>query len=107
MTTQQVQAIIDVKSENFHEILEESILDSSTTDQASSYEQLIAANERLKINISKIFTEFVNKARLEQEANGDTKKRKIKHDDENEDEENGEDDDDNDAEPSDNDEEEQ
>jgi hypothetical protein len=78
MATQQVQAIINVKSENFHQILEESILDSSTTDQSSSYEQLIAANERLKTNISKIFTEFVNKARLEQQANGDKNKRKIK-----------------------------
>ena len=68
MATQRVQATIDVKSENFHEILEESIVDSS------SYEGLIAANERLKSNISKIFTEFVNKARLEQEANGDQKK---------------------------------
>jgi hypothetical protein len=77
MTTQQVQATINVKSENFHQILEESILDSPATDQSSSYDQLIAANERLKINISKIFTEFVNKARLEQEANGDNKKRKI------------------------------
>jgi len=74
MSAQQVvRATIDVKSENFHQILEESLLDSST-----SYDELIAANERLKINISKILTEFVNKARLEQEANGDQKKRKIK-----------------------------
>ena len=72
MATQQVQATIDVKSENFHLVLEESILGSS------SYDELIAANERLKANVSKIFTEFVNKARLEQEANGDNKKRKIK-----------------------------
>jgi hypothetical protein len=78
MATQQVQATIDVKSENFHQILEESILGSSTKDQLSSYDELIAANERLKANVSKIFTEFVNKARLEQEANGDNKKRKIK-----------------------------
>ena len=55
MTTQRVQVTIDVKSENFHQILEESIPDSSTTDQSSSYEGLIAANERLKTNISKIF----------------------------------------------------
>ena len=74
MAAQQVQAVIDVKPENFHQVIEESI----ATDQTSSYEQLIAANERLKMNISKIFTEFVNKARLEQEANGDQKKRKIK-----------------------------
>jgi hypothetical protein len=78
MSRQQVQATIYVKSEGFHQVLEESVLDSSTTDQSSSYEQLIAANERLRINISKIFTEFVNKARLEQETNGDKKKRKIK-----------------------------
>jgi hypothetical protein len=78
MATHQVQATIDVKSENFHQVLEESVLDSSTTDQSSSYAELIAANERLKMNLSKIFTEFVNKARLEQEANGDKKKRKIK-----------------------------
>jgi hypothetical protein len=73
MSAQQVRATIDVKSENFHQILEESLLDPST-----SYEELIAANERLKINISKILTEFVNKARLEQETNGDQKKRKLK-----------------------------
>lgn len=78
MATQQVQATIVVKSENFHQKLEESIVDSSTTDQGSSYEQLIAANERLRTSISKIFTEFVNKARLEQATNGDEKKRKIK-----------------------------
>jgi hypothetical protein len=77
MATQQVQAKIDVESENFHQVLEESVLDSPTTDQSFSYEQLIAANERLKTNISKIFTEFVNTARLEQQANGDKKKRKI------------------------------
>jgi len=81
MTTQQVQATISVKSENFHQILEESVLDSSASDQSSSYEQLIAANERLKTNISKIFTEFVNKARLEQETNGDKLKRKIERND--------------------------
>jgi hypothetical protein len=74
MAAQQVRAVIDVKSENFHQILEESI----GTEQSTSYEQLIAANERLKMDISKIFTEFVNKARQEQGTNGDEKKRKIK-----------------------------
>ncbi|CAF3467970.1 unnamed protein product [Rotaria sp. Silwood1] len=114
MTTAKVQAIISVKSENFHQTFEESIHDSSTTNQLSSYEGLIAANERLKGNISKIFTEFVNKARLEQETNGDKKKRKLKHDDDekeddDEEEEEAEDgvDDDDDAELSDNNEEEQ
>ena len=78
MSTEKVQATITIKSENFHQNLEESILDTSSTDQSLSYEELIAANEHLKTNISKIFTEFVNQARLEQEANGDTKKRKTK-----------------------------
>jgi hypothetical protein len=74
MTAQQVRAVIDIKAENFHQVFEESI----GSEQSSSYEQLIAANERLKTNISKILTEFVNKARQEQEVNGDQKKRKIK-----------------------------
>ena len=74
MTAEQVRAVIDVKSENFHQVLEESV----GTEQSGSYEQLIAANERLKAEVSKIFTEFVNKARQEQETNGDQKKRKIK-----------------------------
>lgn len=74
MTTQQVQAVVDVKSENFHQVVQESI----GTDSAISYEQLIDANERLRVQLSKIFTEFVNKARLEQETNGDQKKRKAK-----------------------------
>ncbi|CAF1538571.1 unnamed protein product [Rotaria sordida] len=109
MPTEKVQATISVKSENFYQTLEESIVNSATTNQSSSYAELIAANERLKGNISKIFTEFVNKARLEQEANGDKKK----HDDEKEDDEEDEDeeeeneDDDDDAGSSDNNEEEQ
>ncbi|CAF3719427.1 unnamed protein product [Rotaria sordida] len=113
MPTEKVQATISVKSENFYQTLEESIVNSATTNQSSSYAELIAANERLKGNISKIFTEFVNKARLEQEANGDKKKRKIKHDDEKEDDEEDEDeeeeneDDDDDAGSSDKNEEEQ
>lgn len=74
MAAEGVRAVVDVKSENFHQVVEESVGTSSTT----SYEQLIAANERLRIQLSKIFTEFVNKARLEQEANGDQKKRKAK-----------------------------
>lgn len=78
MSTQQVQATIQVKSENLNQVLEESIADSSTADQASSYEALISANERLKTNVSKIFTEFVNKARLEQQSNSVETKRKIK-----------------------------
>ncbi|CAF1290928.1 unnamed protein product [Adineta steineri] len=98
MAVQQVQATIDVKSENFHQVLGESIVDSSTGDV---YEGLIAANERLKSDISKIFTEFVNKARAEQETNGDQKKRKIKHDDD-EIEDDIEDGDDDDAGSSDN-----
>ena len=82
MTTEKVQARITVKSENFDQVFEESVLDSSTTEQSSSYESLIAANERLRTNLSKVLTEFVNKARLEQEANGgDQKKRKIKRND--------------------------
>ncbi|CAF2975933.1 unnamed protein product [Rotaria sp. Silwood2] len=109
MATEKVQATISVKSENFHQTFEESIFDSSTTNQLSSYEELIAANERLKGNISKIFTEFVNKARLEQEANGDKKKRKIKHDDDekDDDDEEGEEEDGDAAESSDNNEDEQ
>ncbi|CAF2523259.1 unnamed protein product [Rotaria sp. Silwood2] len=109
MATEKVQATISVKSENFHQTFEESIFDSSTTNQLSSYEELIAANERLKVNISKIFTEFVNKARLEQEANGDKKKRKIKHDDDekDDDDEEGEEEDGDAAESSDNNEDEQ
>ncbi|CAF1538813.1 unnamed protein product [Rotaria sordida] len=109
MPTEKVQATISVKSENFYQTLEESIVNSATTNQSSSYAELIAANERLKGNISKIFTEFVNKARLEQEANGDKKK----HDDEKEDDEEDEDedeeneDDDDDAGSSDKNEEEQ
>ncbi|UJR15498.1 hypothetical protein I4U23_002441 [Adineta vaga] len=107
MTTSKVQAILNVKSEQFHQILEESVLDSSTKDSSSSYEGLIAANQRLKSNISKILTEFVNKARLEQNANGDQKKRKLEHDDDNGDDEENQDeqeddDDDDDAELSDN-----
>jgi hypothetical protein len=74
MTAQQVRVVIDVKSENFHQVLEESV----GTEESGSYEQLIAANERLKAEVSKIFTEFVNKARQEQDTNGDQKKRKIK-----------------------------
>lgn len=74
MAAEQVRAVVDVKSENFHQVVEESI----ATDSTTFYEQLIAANERLRIQLSKIFTEFVNKARLEQEANGDQKKRKTK-----------------------------
>lgn len=74
MTTQQVRAVVDVKSENFHQVVEESV----AIDSSNSYEQLIDANERLRVQLSKIFTEFVNKARAEQEANGDQKKRKAK-----------------------------
>ena len=74
MAAEQVRAVVDVNSEKFHQVVEEPI----ATDSTTSYEQLIAANERLRIQLSKIFTEFVNKARLEQEANGDQKKRKIK-----------------------------
>ena len=44
MTAQQVRVVIDVKSENFHQVLEESV----GTEESGSYEQLIAANERLK-----------------------------------------------------------
>lgn len=75
MTAEKVQAKICVKSENFEQILEESVVDSTAT---KSYDTLIAANERLRLGISKILTEFVNKARLEQETNGDEKKRKLK-----------------------------
>ncbi|CAF1306858.1 unnamed protein product [Adineta steineri] len=103
MAVQRVQATINVKSENFQQILGESIVDSSTGDV---YEGLIAANERLKSDISKIFTEFVNKARAEQETNADQKKRKIKHDDD-EIEDDIEDGDDDDAGSSDNNEEDQ
>lgn len=78
MSAQKVQATIEVKSENFNQTLQETTADSSITDQTSFYESLIAANERLRINISKIFTEFVDKARLEQQASGTEKKRKIK-----------------------------
>jgi len=75
MTMDKVQAKINVKSENFEQVLEEPVVDSTTT---KSYDELIAANERLRLGISKIFTEFVNKARLEQEANGDSEKKKRK-----------------------------
>lgn len=126
MSTQKVEASVTVKSENFHQNFEESINGSSTVKESSLfYEELIAANERLKASLSKVFTEFVNKARLEQESNGDKKKRKTQRnclfvisveriyfvylfflDDEDEEEEVQEDEDD-DAESSDNDEEEQ
>ncbi|CAF2990079.1 unnamed protein product [Rotaria socialis] len=110
MTTQKVEATIDVKSENFHQTFEESILDSSTSKESCSYEELIAANERLKANLSKVFTEFVNKARLEQNVDVDQKKRKNQRDDgEEEDEEQQQDgdDDEDDAGSSDNDEQEE
>lgn len=86
MTTDKVQARINVKSENFEQVLEEPVVDSKT------YDELIAANERLRLGISKIFTEFVNKARLEQETNGDNekKKRKLKQDDDEEEQEENE-----------------
>lgn len=73
MTTSQVQATIDVKSEQFHEKLEETVVNSSSL----LYDGLISANERLKSNISKILTEFVNKARLEQGTDVEKKKRKL------------------------------
>lgn len=94
MTTDKVQARINVKSENFEQVLEEPVVDSKT------YDELIAANERLRLGISKIFTEFVNKARLEQETNGDNekKKRKLKQDDDEEEEENENEEEDNDDE---------
>ncbi|CAF2054782.1 unnamed protein product [Rotaria magnacalcarata] len=112
MATQKVEATINVKSENFHQTFEESILDSSTSKESCSYEQLIAANERLKANLSKVFTEFVNKARVEQNADVDQKKRKKQRDDgeeEEEDEEQQQDggDDEDDAGSSDNDEQEE
>ncbi|CAF2054780.1 unnamed protein product [Rotaria magnacalcarata] len=108
MATQKVEATINVKSENFHQTFEESILDSSTSKESCSYEQLIAANERLKANLSKVFTEFVNKARVEQNADVDQKKRDDGEEEE-EDEEQQQDggDDEDDAGSSDNDEQEE
>ncbi|CAF1290426.1 unnamed protein product [Adineta ricciae] len=102
MTTSQVQVTIDVKSEQFHQKLEETIVDSSSL----LYDGLISANERLKSNISKILTEFVNKARLEQGTDAEKKKRKLENDDDDENEDEPEDEDE-DAASSDNNEEEQ
>ncbi|CAF2990058.1 unnamed protein product [Rotaria socialis] len=106
MTTQKVEATIDVKSENFHQTFEESILDSSTSKESCSYEELIAANERLKANLSKVFTEFVNKARLEQNVDVDQKKRDDGEEEDEEQQQDGDDDED-DAGSSDNDEQEE
>ncbi|CAF1323595.1 unnamed protein product [Rotaria magnacalcarata] len=107
MATQKVEATINVKSENFHQTFEESILDSSTSKESCSYEQLIAANERLKANLSKVFTEFVNKARVEQNADVDQKKRDDGEEEEDEEQQQDGGDDEDDAGSSDNDEQEE
>ena len=82
MTSEQVKATVTVKSENFTQALEESVAPSSSSSSSgsgASYEQLIAANERLRASLSKILTEFVEKARATaQQSNGDQKKRKLK-----------------------------
>lgn len=73
MSAQQVQATLSVKSDNFQQTFEESLQDSTTP-----YASLIAANERLRVSLSKTLTEFVDKARAAQQASADPKKRKIK-----------------------------
>lgn len=73
MSAPRVQATITVKSEQFQQTVDEPVANESP----ALYEGLIAANERLKGSLSKILTEYVNKARAEQEANGTPKKRKL------------------------------
>ena len=77
MSQPQVRATICVQSETFHQTYEEPVGDSSTNDPSQFYEQLIAANDRLRASISKTLTDFVNKARLEQQEHGEKSKRKL------------------------------
>lgn len=84
MTTEHVKATVAVKSENFNQDIEESFSPSFST--SASYEHLIAANERLRASLSKILTEFVEKARTTAQQSTDIqKKRKLKTDDDNDD----------------------
>jgi hypothetical protein len=76
MSLPHVQATITVTSEDFHQTFEESLSDSKPTDASLSYADLIAANERLKTNISKVLTEFVDKERATQQTTNEHSKRK-------------------------------
>ncbi|CAF0844096.1 unnamed protein product [Didymodactylos carnosus] len=70
-----VQAIVEVKLSHFKQILEQNVSNDNVVNSngKQSYERLILANEQLKTDISKIFTEYVNKEK--QEASGENKRK--------------------------------